>query len=107
MRQKKVYNLKCNIIRGRGPMNIDELFQFLITPAAQISIIMAVAEIVKQLEIMEPKYIPVFDLLFGMICGVLVYGIITEYGILKSAIIGAALGLAACGLFSGFKNVTS
>lgn len=87
-------------------MAIEELFQFLLAPTAQVGIIIGLAEIVKRLEIMDTKFIPIVDLILGIIAGVLVYGHIAQYGFIKGLVIGVALGLSACGLFSSIKNVT-
>jgi hypothetical protein len=44
------------------------------------------------------------DLALGLISGIFVYGYILEYGIAEGIMLGIALGLSACGLFSGVKN---
>jgi hypothetical protein len=87
-------------------MEIEELINYLLTPATQVLIIMAIAELIKRLELFDKKYIPVLDLVLGLLSGVIVFGIILGHPILVSVIIGIALGLSACGLFSGIKNVS-
>lgn len=76
----------------------------ILSPAAQVGIIIALAEIAKRLGC-PTKYIPLFDLLFGLIIGIFVHGIAAGAGIINGIMIGLALGLSACGLFSGAKNV--
>lgn len=85
-------------------MNVEDLITYLLTPAAQVALIIGLAEIVKKLGV-NAKLIPVIDLVLGMVSGVCVYGLTQNYGIVNGLIIGIALGLAACGLFSGIKNV--
>lgn len=74
----------------------------LATPAAQIAIIMGVAEVIKKIGV-NPKYIPLIDLLLGLISGFLVY--YEDLGLKKSLMLGLMFGLSACGLFSGYKNL--
>lgn len=87
-------------------MEIEELINYLLTPATQVLIIMAIAELIKRLELFDKKYIPVLDLGLGVLSGIIVFGLILGHQILISIIIGVALGLSACGLFSGIKNVS-
>lgn len=86
-------------------MNVDELISYLLTPAAQVLLIMAIAELVKNLNLFDKKFIPLLDLVLGIISGIVVFGVIGGKGYIISTIIGIALGLSACGLFSGVKNV--
>ncbi len=83
----------------------DNLITYLLTPAAQVAMIMALAEICKRMEFVNAKFIPLVDLFLGLASGIFVYGYILDYGIEKGAIIGIALGLISCGVFSGAKNV--
>lgn len=85
-------------------MNIEELSIFLLAPVSQIALIVGIAEIIKKLG-MNKKFIPLFDLLLGLISGVGIYGVYLKYGVPVGIVIGIALGLSACGLFSGIKNV--
>lgn len=87
-------------------MELDELAKYILTPASQVAIIMAIAEMVKAIDIFDKKYIPVLDLVLGLISGILVFWLILGQDFLVSIVIGVALGLSACGLFSGIKNVT-
>lgn len=85
-------------------MDVKELIEYLVTPVAQVAMIMAIAEMLKRLGVPD-KAIPVVDLIIGLISGVCVYGIALGYGALNGILLGFALGLSACGLFSGIKNV--
>jgi hypothetical protein len=87
-------------------MNLDELIKYLLTPVGQIAIIMALAEMIKRLDIVPKKFIPLIDVALGIISGLVVFGYSMELGAIKGVILGLAMGLSACGLFSGIKNVT-
>lgn len=84
-------------------MDINELMTYLLTPMAQVAVIIGLAEIIKRAGL-DAKYIPVLDIFLGLISGVCVYGYMMGYGIAKGILLGIALGLSACGLFSGIKN---
>lgn len=86
-------------------METNELITYLLTPIAQVAIIVALAEVVKRLGL-KNKYIPLVDLGLGLLAGILIYTINLGYGVIEGIVIGTALGLSACGLFSGIKNVT-
>lgn len=86
-------------------MDINELITYLLTPVAQVALIIGVAEVVKRQNWFSKNYIPILDLILGILSGVLVYGVMLEHGIGIGIIIGIAEGLSACGLFSGIKNV--
>lgn len=85
-------------------MDINEIIQFLFTPMAQIGLIIGIAEVFKKIGF-KVKYIPLLDVILGLISGIGVYGLMMGYGIQTGAVVGIALGLSACGLFSGIKNV--
>lgn len=85
-------------------MDVNELLAYLVTPIAQVSLIMGLAELAKKLGLIS-KLVPVLDLVLGLLSGILVYGVVLQYGILQGALLGVAMGLSACGLFSGVKNV--
>lgn len=85
-------------------MDIDEFMTYLFTPIVQVALIIGLAEVVKRLG-METRFIPLFDVAIGLIGGIIIYGVDLGYGILRGALIGIALGLEACGLFSGCKNL--
>lgn len=87
-------------------MDTNELITYLLSPAAQVLLIIALAELVKRLELFDSKYIPLLDLGLGIVSGVIVFGIMQGFGWLTGILLGIALGLMACGLFSGVKNVT-
>lgn len=84
-------------------MNINELITYLLSPVAQIALIMGLAEVAKRLGL-NKKFIPLFDLAIGIISGVCIYGVALKYGVVNGILLGIALGLSACGLFSGIKN---
>lgn len=85
-------------------MDIKELVDYLLTPAVQVALIIGIAEVMKKVGFVV-KYIPLLDLVLGIISGVCVYGLMMNLGIPTGIIIGIAMGLSACGLFSGIKNV--
>ena len=88
-------------------METSELVNYLLTPAAQVLVIIALAELVKRLELFDSKYIPLLDVGLGMVSGIIVFGIMQGLGIMTGILLGVAIGLMACGLFSGVKNVTA
>lgn len=83
-------------------MSFDELIEFLLTPAAQIGIVIGLTEVLKSLGISK-KIVPLAALLIGIACGSFVYGYILHYGFSKGVVIGATLGLTSSGLFSHTK----
>lgn len=85
-------------------MEVGNLIEYLMTPVAQVALIIGLAEIVKGFGF-ETRLIPLVDLALGLISGIFVYHLAFNYGLIQSAVIGIALGLSACGLFSGYKNV--
>ena len=85
-------------------MEVGNLIEYLMTPVAQVALIIGLAEIVKGFGL-ETRWIPLVDLALGLISGIFVYHLAFDYGLIQSAVIGIALGLSACGLFSGYKNV--
>lgn len=84
-------------------MNTEELVSYLLTPASQIALIIAIAELCKQLGV-PSNIIPAIDFILGILSGVLVFGLMLGCGIPEGIIVGMSLGLSACGLFSGIKN---
>ena len=88
-----------------GNMTTDELVTFLYTPLSQVGLIMGIAEIIKRAGL-EAKYIPLVDIGLGLLSGIGIYGYGLGYGLAKGIVIGLSFGLEACGIFSGFKNVT-
>lgn len=85
-------------------MGVQEVIATLLTPAAQVALIIALAQLIKEVGC-PAKFIPVVDLVLGIISGILVYGLMLGYGIGQGLLLGIALGLSACGLFSGIKNI--
>lgn len=86
-------------------MEINELIAYLLTPAAQVALIIALAELIKRLGL-DKRYIPLVDLGLGILSGVVIYTIYMAMHPIEGVVLGIALGLSACGLFSGVKNVT-
>lgn len=85
-------------------MEINELIAYLLTPAAQVALIIALAELIKRLGL-DKRYIPLVDLALGITSGVVIYTIYMAMHPIEGVVLGIALGLSACGLFSGVKNV--
>lgn len=85
-------------------MNIDELINYLLSPVGLVALIMGIAELAKKLGCPN-KFIPLIDFGLGLIGGIAVFGIEMGYGVFKGVMLGLALGLSACGLFSGIKNI--
>lgn len=84
---------------------INELMPYLLTPIAQVALIMGIAEIVKRLGL-KKNYIPLVDVGLGLVFGIVVYTIYSGMHPVEGILIGMALGLSACGLFSGVKNLS-
>lgn len=75
----------------------------LLTPAMQVALIIGLAELAKKSGL-PTKWIPVLDVVLGMISGICVFGLYMGMGITEGLILGLTMGLTACGLFSGVKN---
>ena len=84
-------------------MSIEQLMTYLVTPVAQVMLIIGLAEVIKKLEIMPTNFIPLADLAMGILMSIAVYW---SHGIVNAVLAGIAIGLSACGLFSGIKNVS-
>lgn len=84
-------------------MSANELIAYLLTPVAQVALIIGLAEVCKRAGLAK-RWIPILDLVLGVISGVGCYGMALGYGAVNGIILGIAMGLAACGLFSGIKN---
>lgn len=87
-------------------MDTTDLINYLLTPAAQVLLIIALAEAVKKMKLFDKRFIPLLDLVLGVVSGIFVFGVMQGLGWKTGALIGVALGLSACGLFSGIKNIT-
>ena len=70
-------------------------------PGALLGIIIALAEVIKQLGV-PAKFIPLVDIALGVVISLVTNA--KEQGIPHSVITGVALGLSSCGAFSGVKN---
>lgn len=83
---------------------VDELLEYLISPIAQVALIIGLAELAKKAGLPK-RFIPIVDVGIGLLSGIGIYGMALGYGIVKGIILGVAMGLSACGLFSGVKNL--
>lgn len=86
-------------------MEINELITYLLTPIGTLAIIIGIAEVIKRLGL-DSKYIPLIDLALGLIAGISIYTAHLGYAPIEGIVVGIALGLSACGTFSGIKNLT-
>lgn len=86
-------------------MSADELINYLLSPVGLTALVIGLAELCKKIGC-PLKYIPLIDLGLGLMGGLAVFGYEYGYGALKGIMIGLAIGLSACGLFSGIKNLT-
>lgn len=84
---------------------MEDLLNYLLAPVGQVALIIGLAQLAKNLGL-NAKLIPLFDVLCGLVGGILVYFVEFKYDIIQSIMIGLAIGLSACGLFSGIKNLT-
>lgn len=85
-------------------MGVQEIIATLLTPASQVALIMAIAQMIKELGC-PTRIIPIIDLVLGIASGICVYGLLQGLGVPYGILLGIALGLSACGLYSGVKNV--
>ena len=83
---------------------MEDLLNYLLAPAGQVALIIGLAEAVKNIGFPK-RYIPIFDIVLGLISGLVVYGYEYHLGLVRGFMLGLAIGLSACGLFSGIKNV--
>ena len=80
--------------------DINTLVTYLVTPIGMVALIIALAEVAKNLGV-NKKYIPLLDLVIGLIGSLFIYQDLT---VVYKILVGIALGLSACGLFSVVKN---
>lgn len=85
-------------------MDINDLITYLLTPIAQVALIVALAEVAKRVGL-KSRWIPLVDLGLGIVAGLAIYTAHLGYTPIEGIIVGIACGLSACGLFSGVKNV--
>lgn len=81
---------------------ITETLTEIAKPGALMGIVVALAEVVKQLGV-PVRFIPLADIVIGVAVSFLVN--YKTQGVTKSILIGVALGLSGCGAFSGVKNL--
>lgn len=79
----------------------SEFIDIFITPTIQISLIVGLAEVFKRIGL-EPQWVPAIDVLLGLLISFFMYD---NNRISERIVIGICLGLEACGLFSGIKNM--
>ena len=72
----------------------------ILAPASQVALIIGLVEVIKKIGC-PSKWLPLIDVALGIISGIAVYG---TSDIVMSIMTGIAIGLSACGLFSGVKN---
>lgn len=85
-------------------MNTDELINYLLSPIGLTALVIGLAELAKKCGL-PSKWIPLLDVILGLLGGIFVFGLEFNYGLLKGFMLGLAIGLSACGLFSGIKNL--
>lgn len=85
-------------------METGDILVNILSPTVQIGLIIGLAEIAKKIGLPH-RWIPILDLVLGLISGIFVFGLAQGYGILYGVLMGLVMGLSACGLFSGVKNV--
>lgn len=83
---------------------MEDLLNYLLAPAGQVTLIIGLAEAAKGIGFPK-RYIPIFDIVLGLISGLVVYGYEYHLGLVRGFMLGLAIGLSACGLFSGIKNI--
>lgn len=88
----------------KGVRKMDELINYLLAPAGQVALIIGLAQMAKGLGL-KTKWIPILDVVLGIISGLVVYGYEYHLGLIRGFMLGLAIGLSACGLFSGVKNI--
>lgn len=84
-------------------MEATEILTYLVSPVAQVSFVCAIAEIAKTW--IPKRFIPIFDVVLGIAIGVLVNTVCNGMKVGEGIVLGLAVGLSACGVFSGAKNV--
>lgn len=73
----------------------------LLTMGGITALVVGLTEITKRIEVVPERFIPLVSLFFGLLLAVLgSQGSITALTILS----GLAIGLSACGLYSGVKK---
>lgn len=78
--------------------------EFTLTMSAVVAIIMGLAQAIKLATGLNPKFVPVLDLLLGVALMYL-YSFIEGLTLPHIIFYGLVAGLSACGLFSAGKNV--
>ena len=74
---------------------------FNITTGLLVALLIAVLEVIKKVEFVDHKFIPIMSLGLGILIGIFYSGFDIKEGILY----GVMLGVSAVGLYSGATNV--
>ena len=75
-----------------------------ISSAVIVAVIIGLAQVIKQATDIDAKFIPLIDVVLGMAFS-FGYSFIEELSVPQIIFYGCAMGLSACGMFSGGKNV--
>ncbi len=67
-----------------------------------VPLIIGLVEVVKKLDLIPCKFMPLVALVFGLGAGAVLH----YPDIVQTVVVGLALGLASVGLYSGAKNVS-
>ena len=86
-------------------MEINDLLTYLVSPVALVALIIGIAEVMKQSGF-PVRWIPIVDVVLGLVFGVLVFTVYQNMQAIEGGIIGLALGLSASGTFSGIKSLS-
>ena len=75
-----------------------------ISSTMMVAMIVGLSEVIKKATGINTKFIPLIDILLGLALS-FGYSLIEETSIPRVIFYGLAMGLTACGLFSGGKNI--
>ena len=75
-----------------------------ISSAMMVTIIVGLSEVIKKAVGINAKFIPLIDVFLGLALS-FGYSFVEEISLPRVIFCGLAMGLTACGLFSGGKNV--
>ena len=74
----------------------------MIETGLMVAVIIGIIELFKQLKVIPDKFLPLVSLALGIIFAIIWSGLPFPDSLLQ----GLVIGLSACGLYSGTKNVT-
>ena len=75
-----------------------------ITSAVIVAIIIGLSQVIKQATSINSKFIPLIDIILGLALA-FGYSFIEPLSMPQVIFYGLIMGLSACGLFSGTKNI--